>query len=265
MKILIIDRYDRRDLAQMDMYQLIAKEHDVYFARDDELFSYIHKVNLIWLGIYHQELTIDWASFILYCKCPVIIDNADNEEFEERNDTVPYQFIRNKIFTSRYLPNEAMTRIGVIYKAPVRQLTWYVNPDRMLNYPKNIDLAFMASLFDARVKLADDIKKIATMQKWTTAIGEYWGQRYVYLLSRSRVVYCDCSRKCLTQKYIEATLCGAVIIGDVPIYPANSLKVIPASVSNLIPAVREALQSEPLTWESPFLSEFNAIIDEARG
>jgi len=264
MKILIIDKYSRRDLAQMDMYQLISQEHSIYFAQDNELFQYLHDVDLVWLGIYHQELIIDWGAFILYCKVPVIIDNADNEEFEVKADNVPYQFIKNKIFTSRYLPNEAMSRIGVVYNAPVRQLTWYVNPDRMLNYPKNIDIAFMASIFDTRIKLAEDIKKVAAAQKWTSAVGEFWGQKYVYLMARSRVVYCDCSRKCLTQKYIEAALCGCVIIGDVPLYPANTLKVIPAGISNLVPVMKEALQSEPQTWESPFLTEFNQIINEAR-
>ena len=37
----------------------------------------------------------------------------------------------------------------------------------------------------------------------------------------------ECGRKCLTQKYIEASLCECAIIGDVPLYPLNELKVLP--------------------------------------
>ena len=60
MRILVIGRVERRDYAQVDMYKLIAKRHELYFSSGDDAFQYVDKVGLVWLGIYHQFIDIDW-------------------------------------------------------------------------------------------------------------------------------------------------------------------------------------------------------------
>jgi len=259
MKILIIDERNERDLAQYDMYGLISKDHTLYFSSMSEWELYISDVDLIWLGIYHQEFKIDWKPFASLCNVPVMIDNADNEEFVEKSAKIPYRLFKHKIFTSRYLPHKQMSKMGQIYNVPVMQLSWYINPDRFDPAEKDIDIVFIASINDARYKLIKDIQQICEDNDWTYFMGEEF-KDYASYLSHAKIVYCECSRKCLTQKYIEAILSGCVIIGDKPIYPDNNIKVIPAD--DIAAAIRKGLKSKPQTHTSTFLSDFNNILHE---
>ena len=75
-----------------------------------------------------------------------------------------------------------MEKIETYYGTPVMLLTWYVNPQRMMQNDDNIDFAFIASKDKRREKLMRDAETIAKAQGWRYAIGEYHGQEYLYWL-----------------------------------------------------------------------------------
>lgn len=259
MNILIIDEKNERDLAQYDMYDLLKKDHNLYFSSMSEWELIIDDVDLVWLGIYHQTFNIDWKLFASKCKVPIIIDNADNKEFVEKSIDIPYRLFRNKVFTSRYLPHKQMSMMGQIYNAPVRQLSWYINPGRFKAAEKDIDVVFIATMYDSRYKLMQHIQKVCDDNDWTYYLGEDF-ENYSHYLSRAKIFYCDCSRNCLTQKYIEAIYSGCILIGDAPKYPANNIQVIEAK--DIEQAIRQGLNSQRQSYESPFLTDFNNIIHE---
>ncbi len=247
-------------MAQYDMYELLSREHELMFASTAEWKLLIDKADLIWLGIYHQTFPIDWDEFCMTDK-PVIIDNADNEEFVEKNGIIPYRNIKRKIFTSRYLPNEGIIKLSHILNVPLMQLSWYINSNRFKPAKKDIDVVFIASMTDERKAIAEKIERVCKVSGWSYYIGMDF-DNYAHYLSRAKVLFCECARKCLTQKYIEGIYSGCVLVGDVPIYPENNVEVIPADKSNITEALRSALNGKTQDYKSSFLSDFNKILNE---
>jgi len=225
MKILILDRYNQpRDLAQMDMYKAMESDYAITYATDETIFTEIEKqYDILWIGIYHSVIKIDWYKLFELNKKPVIIDQADNEEFIIRGTI--FDDIPNKTVLSRYLPNEELQK-----RYNVKLLPWYVNPERFYPNQKTYDVAFICSIYGSRlgmnrVLLKEYIEKTANYMRLSYITGELFGDAYFNVISSAKFFYIDGSRLCLTVKYIEATLMGCEIIGQKPIYPENEIKV----------------------------------------
>lgn len=236
MRILIIDKFFQpRDPAQTDMYAVMASEHYVTFSCSPMEDIMTDNYDLLYLGIYHQSLDLDLSQLLHYNRKPVIIDQADNEEWVERNKIRMRPNI--KWVLSRYLPNNALETYCLQNGFPLAQLPWYVNPDRFYtNRDKSHDIVFIGSMYGARNELSQNMQGYSRVAGKSILAGEFWGEDYKDILSRSYMAYMECGRKCLTQKYIEATLCGCVLVGDKPIYPENELVVhesIPDNYTNM--------------------------------
>ena len=226
MKILIIDKFfQKHDLAQVDMYRVIAEHHKVTFSVNPMADILKDDYDLLYLGLYHQSLEndLDISALLFHNRKPVIVDQADNEEFIQRNQIRADQNI--KWVLSRYLPNGEFEGYCHERGLPYAILPWYVNPDRFPMGEKTNEIAFIASMYGNRNDLAKQIRSMVDVDSTSYIIGEYWGAEYRDILSKSRMLVVECGRKCLTQKYIEGALAGCILVGDKPLYPANQLKV----------------------------------------
>lgn len=260
MNILVIDKFNApRDPAQMDMYKAMECIHDVsYGTPSDIIHSWAWDV--LYLGIYHQVLPIDYTKI----DCPVIIDQADNEDFVRRLTKIPYSNIKTpKVFLSRYLPNEALQ--AVIPEA--KQLSWYIDPERVIyrGDKKSIDVSFICTIHGNRTHYAEVVRSVCKKNGWSCYVGQAWGEEYLQLLRKTRLFIAECSRKCYTQKYTEAILCGCTIMGDRPLYPANDIQMIESRFTDLESTIRKGLeqpmlQSPEFANKRRFLVEFENIL-----
>ena len=236
MRILVIDKFMQpRDPAQTDMYSAIASQHYVTFSSKPMEDVMVDNYDLLYLGIYHQAMKIDLCQLLHYNKKPIIIDQADNEEWISRNKIRMHKNI--KYVLSRYLPNEALENYCREHGLPLALLPWYVNPDRFYPAEKRAyDVSFVCSMYGRRNEIAEMVKVYGTFDWKSVMVGEFYGDDYAEILSKSYVSIMECGRKCLTQKYIEASLCDCVLVGDKPLYPANELVVydhIPDNYTNM--------------------------------
>jgi len=259
MNILVVDSFSvERDPAQMDMYRAIEKHHEVvYCSTNEELWLLLPRTDIVYLGIYHVGLPIDWGLFVMTCDKPIIIDNADNEGQVKNAGKIGYQWMKRKILTSRYLPHKGMEDLAIECGTSVMSLPWYIDPERVKQRGKKTnDIAFMCTQYGKRIKIATEIREMAKVNGWKCITGEYYGPLNIELLGKSRVSVIECARKCLTQKYIEAALCGCTIVGDTPIYPASNIKMYDSNLaSNLEVRIRQALGNPLLTDLSTFTDE----------
>lgn len=222
MKILVIDSFFQpRDPAQADMYLLMAEYHEL--ITDGDIISHLIKqdYDLLWLGIYHHRLPIDLYQVLFLNTRPVIIDQADNEEFIKTD--IKYTINNPITVLSRYLPHDKLKKYCTKKGYDLKYLPWYVNANRVTLENKTCDVAFMCSMYGKRETMRDEIAALCKYNNYTSVIGEYFGSQYLELLAKCRYMIIECDRKCLTQKYIEAALCNTAIIGDKPISPANEL------------------------------------------
>lgn len=262
MKILIIDKFlQRRDPAQTDMYSAIASEHQVGFSVNPLEDVIMGNYDLLYLGIYHQTLDLDLCQILFYNTAPVIIDQADNEEFVERDRLLSYA--KNiKYVLSRYLPNEVLGVYCDKYGIELKLLPWYVNPNRFTpTKSKSYDLVFIGSLYGVRNDVAKNIESFGYVSGKSVLVGESYGGEYSWILSRSYMAYMECGRLCMTQKYIEASLSGCVLVGDKPLYPANELVVYPTVPDNYanLPSNRDYVL-RTFANEQVFLERFNELL-----
>lgn len=241
MRILIVDRFfQQRDPAQTDMYAAIAEKHYCTFTSDPMEHVMTNNYDILYLGIYHASIAvhnkIDWNQVLFYNRQPVIIDQADNEEFVER-DVILKNPANVKCVLSRYLPNDKLEGYCKDHGVPCLLLPWYVNPDRFYTSDyKKYDISFMGSLYGDRKKIAGLMDGLHSLRGMSVLCGEVYGQQYIDNLAASYIAYMECGRKCLTQKYIEASLADCVLVGDKPLYPANELEVyehIPDDYTNM--------------------------------
>jgi len=233
MKILIVDKFFQpRDPAQTDMYKAISEQHYATFSSNPMEDIMIGNYDLLYLGIYHPNLDLDLSQLLFYNQKPVIIDQADNEEFVNRNKIRMSTNI--KYILSRYLPNEALETYCLQNGFPVTLLPWYVNPDRFyISKDKLYDISFVCSMYGNRKVMAEHIKGYCALsESKCSKVGEFYGQEYIDILAQSYMTYLECGRKCLTQKYIEASICDCVLVGDKPLYPENQLQVYPSVPEN---------------------------------
>lgn len=230
MKILIIDKYNYpRDLAQMDMYQVLSEKYDVEFATNENLMTLVSQNNydFLYLGIYHPWCGIlNLEEILKINKKPVIIDQADNEGFMARKKS-KIIYDDNSILLSRYLPNDKLSNL---WKDKLYLFPWYINPDRFIPQEKSIDVSFICTINIVRLgvnrkKMSLDIYNYCENNGLSHKIGEYFDE-YNDLITKSKVMIIDGSRYCLTQKYIEAALSNCIIVGQKPTSPPNDFITI---------------------------------------
>jgi hypothetical protein len=174
-------------------------------------------------------------------------------------------FGRNTVITSRYLSEKKLVEHKKRnHPVKVELLPWYINPNRFCLSEKDIDVSFVASMnTDRRRKTSEEVKAICEKNNWSCFAGVCYGEEYANILSRTKVFVAECGRKCLTQKYMEASLSGCTLVGDIPIYPSNNYFVYPME-PDLEGSIKKAL-SNPVVNEvkSDFLSQFKSIIKRA--
>lgn len=260
-KILVLwDGVHKRDLAQKDMYDLIGVQYTDSKTFFDKLRQF--KPDIVWLDIYHQHIKINWNYVFRSVQVPVIIDQADNEDFAKK--AMRYRFNRKTVATSRYLPNKPLKIYCDVQNIPAMQLSWYVNPERFKPDAKSIDVGFVCYPKGKRGRIAQELKEVCDKNGWSLATGHIYGQEYADIIRKCKVWVVECDRKCVTQKYIEGSLAGCTLAGDVPLYPANELKVysFDLGIENMI---RQALEKPVVNKiESNFLTDFANIVNYLR-
>jgi len=271
MKILVVDKFVvNRDPAQTDMYRAMEKHFSVtYCSTNEALWLLLPRSDVIFLGIYHPGLDIDWGLLVMTCDKPIIIDNADNEGQIRSAGKIGYTWMKKKIFTSRYLPHIGMTNLASECHTSVMPLPWYINPERVSQRGnKTNDIAFICTQHGKRIKIATEIKEMAKVNGWKCITGEYYGPLNIELLGKTRVSVIECGRKCLTQKYIESALCQCTIVGDVPIYPPSGIKMYGSNLGTDLEAKIKIALKTPLlnnlstfADESIFISNLQKVID----
>jgi hypothetical protein len=271
MNILIVDKFAvNRDPAQNDMYRAIERHFDVdYCSTNEALWLLLPRSDVVFLGPYHPGLDIDWGLFVMTCDKPVIIDNADNEEQVQKAGQIGYQWMKKKIFTSRYLPHRSMTNLAAACNTSVMLLPWFIDPSRVPERGKKTnDIAFICTQYGKRIYIGTSIRALAQKNGWTCIVGEYYGPLNLFLLSRSRVSVIECERKCLTQKYIESALCRCGIVGDVPLYPPSGIQMYESNLGADLEAKISAALNSPLlndlsifATESIFIENIQKVID----
>lgn len=261
LKVLVLwSGLHKRDLAQKDMYDLLGQHCKVSFADSSNFFGVlrIFKPDVVWLDIYHQHIRINWDYVFRRVRVPVIIDQADNEDFAKM--AMRYRFARRAVITSRYLPNEAIGSYAQKYNIRAMQLSWYVNPDRFSAGEKTIDVGFVCYPKGRRKQLAQELKEVCDKNGWSLVTGHMYGSQYTEAITRCKVFVVECDRKCLTQKYIEGSLAKCTLAGDVPAYPPNDFTVYSFDYG-IEEMLRLALKYPVLNnVESDFLSNFAHII-----
>lgn len=214
MRILVIDKFlQPRSSSQMDMYLAMSSVHDVFLSADPVGDVLRGEYDLLYLGLYHQVIGVDMYQLLRMNSKPILVDQSDNEEFIERN-SIP----GGATFLSRYLPNEAFESYCKERGISYAWLPFYVNPDRFNAIKKDVEYAFICSNFNKRRKRMKDFPS-------DVFVGEFYGWEYIKTLGRARHFIIECSRQCMTQKYIEAALCECILVGDKPLYPRNDLRV----------------------------------------
>lgn len=235
MRILILwNGLRRRDLGQENIYYELGKRYDIIYTTPDTYLFDVQNIDydVLWLDIYHCVLNIDWECFVNVIKKPVIFDQADNEYYVNKMNVfidVISKLSSGGVITSRYLPNNIIEEYGGKINLPVKQLSWCYDDDFIKKksfIDKDIDVSFLCSLnTPLRKKIREEIIEVCDERKIKYMVGDYWGDDYYNILLRSKTFFVSSERKALTQKYFEAILCGCTIIGDVPIYPHNNLKI----------------------------------------
>ena len=266
MNILVVDSFSvERDPAQMDMYRALESCYNVAYCYPETIYDMLPLADVLYLGIYHQVLPLDWLHLFSNVRCPVIIDQADNEDFIRRLHQMNYEYIRpKKVFLSRYLPHYGLDTIV----SPLKQLSWFIDPNRV-NYngeEKDIDVAFVCSLYRKRTGYAEIIRQICARHGWKCFVGQSFWDEYIDILRHTKVFIAECGRKCYTQKYTEALLCGCTIVGDRPLYPNNSLSMYNANIPNITNEIKMALEfpikdTPEFSDRDYFLAEFNSILE----
>lgn len=224
MKVFVVDKFlERRDPAMTDMYSAMAKKYSI--SSGDILTNPLSQnYDILWLGIYHHRMGIDINQLRYLNTKPIIIDQADNEEF--LGEINLYKGLQNVTVLSRYLPHIKLERKCAELGFAVKLLPWYVNPARMPQNKKTCDVAYICSMYGDRLITKSLLEELVKDKGKTSCIGEYWGAEYYELLSKCRMSVVECSRHCLTQKYIEGALAKSFLLGDIPYYPHNELKVL---------------------------------------
>lgn len=255
MKILVLDQFlNKRDSAQTDMYKIMSEDYEVTFTQD--VFPHVLKgdYDILFLGIYHQSLNIDWQQVFRLNTKPVVIDQADNEEFLDKHR----YSVSDLTVLSRYLPHEPLENFCQQIGAKLLPLNWYINPERFYSQEKTCDVAFIGSVHGGRDTIKKNVVHVCEKNKWTYVVGEHYSD-YAELLSKTRIMIVECSRKCLTQKYLEAILSGMVIVGDNPKRPENLVPVIEADlydVSSLETGIEFSMSLPPQSPNHVMISEF---------
>ncbi len=231
MRILIIDTFlQRRDPAQTDMYVVMSKKHTLVFNNPVEHLL-LQDYDLLWLGIYHQRIQLDFSQVFYLNTAPVIIDQADNEEFLK--ETYLYRGLKEATVLSRYKPIETAEHPD-IKGFTSKVLPWFIDAKRIPELRKTADIAFICSIYGRREAIQKSLKSIGRKHKLRMVVGEYYGLEYAELLSKCRVSIVECERKCLTQKYLEGALASAILLGDKPLYPTNELEIIQADLDDIL-------------------------------
>lgn len=226
-RILVIDVYDYpRDMAQMDIYDALKYKYDVILSniKDIKFHMLEDKYDYLYLGLLHSWMNLDWNNLLKLNKKPYLIDQADNEGFVSRNMS-KINYVGDFILLSRYLPNENLNKS---WKHKIELLPWYIDPDRFEPKTKTIDISYVCNMSSNRIginriELGKKIIKYCIDNNLSYVVGEHYGEKYKNIIERSKAFVIDGSRYCLTQKYIEASLSGCLLIGEKPLYPDNEL------------------------------------------
>jgi hypothetical protein len=264
MKILILwDGVKKRDIAQQYIYDYLSKNNEIFFSTPNTIFTDITMYNfdVLWLDIMHIRFNIDWNLLFSNFNKPIIFDQADNEEFVKEQELYSpmYKLIKLGVVCSRYLPNEKLQNFCKNNNLVLKQLSWYFKKDFFKNIKKqkkNIDVSYICSFeTKERIKLKDKIENVCKNNNWNYVIGNYWGNDYYNLLSKSKIFVISSERNALTQKYFEASSLGCTIVGDIPLYPINNFSVYSITHYSLEDAIKTALNY-------PYVNKFEPTIEK---
>jgi hypothetical protein len=95
------------------------------------------------------------------------------------------------------------------------------------NKDRDIDVAMVCSIGETwkwhenRRKIRDEILKLTKgSEKYKVVVKNVYGEEYRDILNRSKIIIVDTSmRQAVTQKYLEAAVSGALLVGDIPFNP----------------------------------------------
>jgi len=110
-----------------------------------------------------------------------------------------------------------------LQKTKLLYLPWGIDKRKYYSCSKkDIDVSMIMSIdknwkfHDTRVKIADKIKQIKHIDYY---IENIYGKEYIDKMARSKIFIVDTSeRRWVTQKYLEASMCECMLLGEIPLY-----------------------------------------------
>ncbi len=171
-------------------------------------------------------------------ECRLIVDVLDIEAFNgaKKADNnfgdckVDYFVVHTPDHLNCYSVRSIQTIINNVEwanGAKIICVPWGVDPTIGQSSRRDIDVAFICTVNDKwrfhnnRKKIRKELSNLPDSVKMK--VGSWWGEEYRTILCRTKIFVVDASmRKFMVQKYLEGSLFGAMLIGDIP---ANSSDV----------------------------------------
>lgn len=242
--ILIIDLCHSRDSLQWNLYKKLRSNgnYNIFISQDingeisNIMFEMnINKVDLCFIGIYADDFMLNSVNYIKLNNIPVILDQADIEEF--CTSAKIKSFLNSNVVKAtitRYYPSPRLDSFILSLNLPyefVKCIPWgiEIKPLSHLFLNRDIDVSLICSITPGWKYHTEreKIKSILFKSEGIKVCAEnVWGDEYYNILQRSKIFIVEGSmRQSMTQKYLEGAMAGCLLVGDRPKTPkiANEL------------------------------------------
>lgn len=198
-----------------------------------DLFRQYGYPDIVYMGVGYGNRGIFYALSSVPKKPFVVFEVADYECFNCEKDTDNHFFqalqsIRLNMIVSKNINipqsiiklQSYMQTVNNFRSASLVFSPWAIDTNRYSHSKvKDIDVAFISTInkgwpFHAqRVRTAQALSNMDC----NCYVGNVYGDQYIDILQRSKIFIVDTSmRHGLSQKYLEGTACGCMLMGDVP-------------------------------------------------
>lgn len=220
--------------------------------------------DIVYIGIGYGNKNLIYALNAIGNRSFVVFEIADYQCFStEKDDGAQFfKYLQNApidMFVSKNIDIPDSTNYLINYIHSINNFRnaklifspWTIDMAQYAhNKTKDIDVAFICSINPGwcyhaeRVKIREVIKTL----NCKTYIGNVYGVVYTDILQRSKIFIVDTSmRHGLSQKYLEGTACGCMLIGDIPhnsIVFEDKKSMVGATCDNLQAKIKKYLAND---------------------
>lgn len=234
----------------------------------------------IYWGFRFGTALLKSADYINTRKIRMVVEVGDVPQFVRDKYNQNFEQIHVDYLTARWHPlegyhmltklNDYISRKEWLKNAEIIYVPWGINPavyeglDRK-HSEKDIAVSHICSFFKKRYAVYEDrfmARDILQSMsgKINVRVGSWWGKEYLDLLSRSKIFIVDGNMDFMVQKYLEASVCGAMLMGTIP-SPVRDIFVDKVSMAKITDFSR---LDEAITYYLDHLGECERIAKEGR-